>query len=100
MTRRWPRSGKTFMTTPSPNLETDARFPSGPWTGFFLQKSHPGRHLMEMRLTFQNGVLTGEGRDWVGPFILRGRYSVEDGQCHWTKRYLGQHDIHYRGFNE
>ncbi len=81
-------------------LETDPRFPSGPWTGFFLQKAVPGRHMMEMQLTFCNGVLTGEGRDWVGRFIMRGRYFVEDGKCHWTKRYLGKHDIFYQGFNE
>lgn len=88
------------MDTPSSTLETDPRFPSGPWTGFFLQKAIPGRHLMEMRLTFQNGTLTGEGRDWVGPFLLRGRYSTADGRCHWTKRYLGKHDVFYQGYNE
>ena len=83
-----------------PDLETDPRFPSGPWTGYFLQPILPGRHLMELRLTFRHGVLTGEGRDWVGPFLLRGRYDVADGKCYWTKRYLGQHDIQYQGYNE
>jgi hypothetical protein len=34
---------------PSPTLETDPRFPSGPWTGFFLQKAIPGRHLIPDR---------------------------------------------------
>ena len=83
-----------------PILETDPRFPSGPWTGFFLQKSLPGRHLMEFRLTFRNGAMTGEGRDWVGPFLVKGRYDLADGKCHWTKRYLGKHDVFYQGFNE
>jgi hypothetical protein len=55
---------------------------------------------MELLLTFRQGEMTGEGRDWVGPFILRGRYTLEDGKCHWTKRYLGKHDIFYQGFNE
>jgi hypothetical protein len=81
-------------------LETDPRFPSGPWTGFFLQKLVPGRHLMELRLTFRQGVMTGEGRDWVGKFVVKGRYQITDGRCHWTKRYLGKHDVFYRGFNE
>ena len=81
-------------------FETDPRFPSGPWTGFFLQPLMPGRHWMELRLTFRGGVLTGEGRDWVGHFIIRGRYTVADGRCHWTKRYIGQHDVFYNGFNE
>lgn len=82
------------------DLETDPRFPSGPWTGFFLQKLVPGRHLMELRLNFRNGTITGEGRDWVGPFIIRGRYETSDGRCHWHKRYLGKHDVFYKGFNE
>ncbi len=84
----------------SPTLETDPRFPSGPWTGYFLQKVLPGRHLMEMRLTFRQGQITGEGRDRVGVFIMHGRYDVADGKCRWTKRYLGKHDVFYHGFNE
>jgi hypothetical protein len=82
------------------DLETDPRFPSGPWTGFFLQPLLPGRHLMELRLTFRGGGMSGEGRDWVGLFVVRGRYDLADGRCHWTKRYLGKHDVFYRGFNE
>jgi hypothetical protein len=87
-------------TNNSTDLETDPRFPSGPWTGFFLQKAIPGRHLMELRLQFRGGTLTGEGRDWVGPFIVRGQYSVADGRCRWQKRYLAKHDVYYQGFNE
>jgi hypothetical protein len=89
------------VNTPEPiGLETDPRFPSGPWTGFFLQPQVPGRHLMEMSLTFRQGQLTGEGRDWVGKFALRGRYTLEDGKCYWTKRYLAKHDVFYKGYNE
>jgi hypothetical protein len=80
--------------------ETDPRFPSGPWTGFFLQPQIPGRHQMELRLTFHKGNVTGQGRDWVGEFLIRGRYSIADGKCHWTKRYLGKHDVFYEGYNE
>ncbi|GIW79670.1 MAG: hypothetical protein KatS3mg105_1477 [Gemmatales bacterium] len=83
-----------------PHLETDPRFPSGPWTGFWLQKAFPGRHTMELHITFQNGVITGEGRDWVGQFLLRGRYNIANGVCYWTKRYLAQHDVFYKGYNE
>ena len=56
---------------PQTDLETDPRFPSGPWTGFFLQPLLPGRHLMELRLTFRHGAMSGDGRDWVGPFVVR-----------------------------
>jgi hypothetical protein len=89
------------MTQPTPPaLETDPRFPSGPWIGFFLQPNLPGRHLMELRLTFQGGRMTGEGRDWVGRFLVAGRYDTADGKCRYTKRYVGKHDVFYDGFNE
>ena len=88
------------MTSPAQELETDPRFPSGPWTGFFLQAQVPGRNRMELHLTFSHGVLRGEGRDWVGRFVVRGRYTLEDGKCHWIKRYVGKHDVFYQGFNE
>src|SRR5262245_27344283 len=83
-----------------PQFETDPRFPSGPWVGFFLQRSLPGRHNMELRLTFKTGDLSGEGRDWVGEFLVKGRYNLSDGKCHWTKKYIGKHDVFYQGFNE
>jgi hypothetical protein len=81
-------------------LETDPRFPSGPWTGFFVQPVLPGRHMMELQLTFRGGAISGEGRDWVGRFAFRGHYDLADGRCYWTKRYLGKHDVFYRGYNE
>jgi hypothetical protein len=80
--------------------ETDPRFPSGPWTGFFLQRAIPGKHRMELILAFSQNQIEGEGRDWVGNFILRGGYSLYDGKCYWTKRYLGKHDVFYKGYNE
>jgi hypothetical protein len=87
-------------TAEAPDLETDPRFPSGPWAGYFLQRELPGRHLMEMRLTFRDGEFRGEGRDRVGPFTFRGRYSVADGKCQWVKQYLGRHRVFYQGYNE
>ena len=83
-------------TTP----ETEPRFPSGRWIGYFLQPLIPGKHQMELLLSFSHGNMTGEGRDWVGEFIIRGKYFLEDGKCHWTKRYLKKHDVFYNGFNE
>lgn len=88
-------------SAPQLDLETDSRFPSGPWVGYFLQSEiPPGRHGMELRLTFRQGVVTGEGRDFVGEFLIRGRYQVEDGKCWWTKRFIGKHDVSYMGYNE
>ena len=81
-------------------VELDHRFPSGPWCGFFLMSHFQGRHQMELKLTFRQGSMTGEGEDLIGPFLIRGRYQVEDGQCWWTKRYIGKHDVFYHGYNE
>ena len=56
---------------PDPDLEQDSRFPSGPWKGFFLQPVLPGRHWMELNLTFRRGssaarAATGSARSSSG----------------------------------
>lgn len=83
-----------------PTPESDPRFPSGSWVGFFLQKIFPGRHAMELRLKFHAGNMTGEGRDWVGDFLITGFYDLGDGKCSWTKKYLAKHSVFYQGYNE
>ena len=81
-------------------LETDARFPSGPWTGFFLQSWLPGRQATNLDLACQAGRLTGTGHDRVGPYTVDGNYELESGRCEWTKQYLGKHAVEYRGVND
>ncbi|WP_435007610.1 hypothetical protein P12x_004875 [Tundrisphaera lichenicola] len=81
-------------------VEIDERFPSGPWTGFFLQPNLPGRHSMDMILTFREGKIIGEGRDRIGDFAFKGHYQISDGKCWWTKTYLKQHSLAYQGYNE
>jgi hypothetical protein len=91
------------MTPNPPELavEADDRFPSGPWTGYFLQpRPVVGKHWMELILTFRDGVVTGEGRDRVGEFRIKGKYEVSDGKCWWAKTYLKKHSIAYQGYNE
>ena len=53
-----------------------------------------------MHLTFANGNMTGEGNDDVGRFLIKGRYDAPTKECHWTKTYVGAHDVFYRGFRE
>ena len=78
---------------------SDSLFPSGPWTGFYNYR--PGdRHLMEMHLTFSNGVLVGDGKDDIGVFTIKGRYDAGTRECYWTKSYVGAHDVYYKGFRE
>jgi hypothetical protein len=81
-------------------MGVDSRFPSGPWTGFFLQYWLPGRHRTDLALACQNGVLTGTGSDRVGPYTVDGTYDPATGHCEWTKQYLGKHRVAYRGIND
>jgi hypothetical protein len=85
---------------PAAGTETDDRFPSGEWTGYFLQPVLQGRQWMELHLTFRDGLIRGEGRDWVGEFLIKGRYQVVDGRCWWNKAYVGKHSVAYKGYNE
>lgn len=87
------------MTTPDHDSPAHGgRFPSGPWTGFYLDARQPGRHKMDLDLSFTRGKIGGGGADSVGSFTLFGRYS-DDGECRWTKEYPS-HDVAYRGFRE
>ena len=55
---------------------------------------------MDLHLTFASGQMTGDGNDDIGPFRIKGRYDDATRECHWTKSYLGAHDVSYRGFRE
>ena len=78
---------------------SDEQFPSGPWTGFY--NYGPGqRHRMDLHLNFTNGSLGGDGNDDVGAFLIKGRYDTANMECHWTKTYIGAHDVFYKGFRE
>ena len=79
---------------------SESLFPSGPWTGFYNYSPGGPRHRMDLGLTFANGNMTGDGIDDIARFIIRGRYDEGKGECHWTKIYVGKHDVFYRGFRE
>ena len=86
--------------SPASANEQDDRFPSGPWEGYFLQATSVNRNKMELHLTFCEGSFTGEGRDFVGPFVCTGKYDCDSGRCWWHKQYLGQHTVFYHGYGE
>ncbi len=78
---------------------SDELYPSGPWVGFYNYQ--PGdRHRMQLHLTFANGMISGEGNDDIGRFLIKGRYDSQSAESHWTKTYVGAHDVFYRGFRE
>ena len=83
----------------TPPVESDARFPSGPWSGFYLQYDH--RQGKRVDLEFANGRVSGLGGDPVGPFTVRGGYELERGTLHWHKTYPGRaYTVFYRGYAE
>src|SRR5215211_4015003 len=55
---------------------------------------------MDLSLTFADHEVSGDGSDDVGQFVVTGRYDETNGECYWTKTYLGRHDVYYRGFRE
>jgi len=55
---------------------------------------------MDLNLTFTKGSMSGDGNDDVGRFLIKGRYFTDTRECHWTKTYVGAHDVFYRGFRE
>ena len=66
----------------------DHDFPSGPWIGFYSYASaKQDRHRMDWGLTFANGVISGDGTNDIGKFVLRGRYETKSKQVYWTKTY-------------
>ncbi len=80
---------------------SEESFPSGPWIGFYNYNfRRVEKHRMDLRLAFVNGSMTGEGIDDVGRFLIKGRYDSGNGECYWTKSYIGAHDVYYRGFRE
>jgi hypothetical protein len=81
-------------------LETDPRFPSGKWIGFWVQRVLLGRQYMAQQLTFTNHRITGQGADVVGDFLMTGKYDLRTGGVVLHKRYLDAHDVLYEGRNE
>jgi hypothetical protein len=82
-----------------PTAETDPRFPSGPWVGFWIQREL-GRQTMRLSLGFSAGKIIGAGVDIIGSFTFAGTYDLKSGRCLLTKRYHGGHSVDYDGVNE
>jgi hypothetical protein len=74
--------------------------PSGPWTGFYNYGRMTRKHRIDLAMTFADHIFSGDGNDDIGVFVVSGRFDETNGECHWTKTYIGGHDVYYRGFRE
>lgn len=77
---------------------SDADFPSGPWTGFFLVEG--SKVPVDLELTFDGGVMRGGGWDLRGQFVVRGSYELDSREVRWTRRYDDGTRLTGRGFRE
>ena len=85
------------MPTSDEQHETDDRFPTGEWTGFYVQPDSRQRYKMDLFLEFVENRISGNGDDPVGEFTICGAYDATTGECSWTKQYVGQHSVEYAG---
>jgi len=87
------------VARPPPVAMSELNFPSGPWVGFYTYARRSQRFLMDLILEFRDGIISGDGADGIGAFLIAGRYA-QSGECSWTKTYLGRHLVEYAGFRE
>lgn len=85
------------MDQPANTPESDDRFASGNWAGFYQQWGLQCRQ--RLALDFREGLITGGGADPGGEFSVRGTYNVHAGTCALSKLYPS-HRVEYDGFAE
>src|SRR5215469_11408285 len=79
---------------------SEHEFPSGRWVGYYTYGRGTQKHSMDLMLEFKNGMMTGEGADGIGLFVISGNYSGKNGECVWVKQYVGRHAVDYKGYRE
>ena len=79
---------------------SEANFPSGQWVGFYVYAHRSNRYLMDLILEFHHGIISGEGADGIGEFVIAGHYYPKEGECSWIKTYVGRHSVEYTGYRE
>jgi len=71
-------------------------YPSGPWQGFWEQRGWGRQTMHDLVFLFQDGTVTGEGRDLIGRFTFRGEFTPH-GTIRMIKQYIDRHDVLYQG---
>src|SRR5205807_5849650 len=72
-------------------------FPSVPRTGFYNYGRIAQKHRMDLGLVFTDSTISGDGSNDIGRFFVTGHFDETNGECSWTKAYIGGHDVFYGG---
>ncbi len=75
-------------------------FPAGPRTCSYNYGRIAQKHRMDLGLVFVDSTISGDGSDDIGRFFVTGHFDETNGECSWTKTYIGGHDVFYRGLGE
>ena len=71
-----------------------------PRTGFYNYGRIAQKHRMDLGLVFTDSTISGDGSNDIGRFFVTGHFDETNGECSWTKAYIGGHDVFYGGFSE
>ena len=71
-------------------------YPSGPWVGHWDQDGMGRQSMHDLVLEFDAHRISGQGRDCVGEFTLRGEIAP-DATVSLIKQYVGRHAVVYSG---
>eukprot|EP00274_Cyanoptyche_gloeocystis_P004209 CAMPEP_0196657142 /NCGR_PEP_ID=MMETSP1086-20130531/22027_1 /TAXON_ID=77921 /ORGANISM="Cyanoptyche gloeocystis , Strain SAG4.97" /LENGTH=183 /DNA_ID=CAMNT_0041990167 /DNA_START=464 /DNA_END=1015 /DNA_ORIENTATION=+ len=74
-------------------------FTSGVWQGFY-EYGNGQKDEMQLELNMENGMITAEGEDPVGKFLIHGSYDTSSLEVSFSKQYLGKHTVEYLGFSD
>src|SRR5204863_8502418 len=55
---------------------------------------------MDLGLVFTDSTISGDGSNDIGRFFVTGHFDETNGECSWTKAYIGGHDVFYGGVSE
>jgi hypothetical protein len=80
--------------SPHDQLETDSRFPTGPWKGYYIQFGQRG--WQQLNLSFSGGKIEGTALDKGGEADVHGTYDLSTGTVNLVKIYY-YHKVEYRG---
>ena len=85
ITKNGPSASEHYINLRFWLMENDNRLPTGEWNGFYVEDQRSPKGWMHLYLRFEDGKISGEGTDYVGPWVASGTYERDSGKCNWVK---------------